>query len=604
MLRFAVYDDDGPARHWPLRHAHVFGQDDIAVNADIEFAEGVITCKRRSGEAAGLSLQWPVSDTIGLLTLRTCLLPERSQPYLLSLELARHKLMASLNVLEDWAMFDIPADDPIMQRLAETRQVFTRAVVAQQPAPTVKQALEADRLGREALRLAIDLAEGLAIRNSKTLYDRRMSGELARAAATIRAPSNALTNHEAAEGRNRLLGTVGAILTSPPAVGCSIGNDDATPELRENVKQSCDFIRLPMRWVDMEPVEGRYAFSRTDKWIEWAVRDAKLPIVAGPLVDFRPGCVPQWLYIWEHDYETLRELVYEHVRQVVTRYRRTVGSWIVCGGMNVNAGFNLALEQIADLTRLSVSVVRKLQPQARICIEIDIPFGEYHASSTFYGSGAATRRSIPPTTFAEMIQQSGLGVDEIAIRLEVGQPEPGRSTRDLLAISTILDRFALAERPIRLSAISAPSTTHDTDHLGLDGQLEPGWWRSHWSPTAQREWATAVTAIAASKPYVHSVCWSLLRDPADNKHNRHDALLNPDGSPKPVYNRIIEIRKAIQERRWPMLLEPQLAALAGLNSNANQSSGTTTNQTANPSPAHNGDATQTPISTKDVTKAP
>jgi len=600
MLRFAVYDDDGPARLWPLRHAHVFGQDDIAVNADIVFADGVITCKRRSGEPAGLSLQWPITPGAGLLTLRTCLLPERTRPYLLSLELARHKLMASLNVLEDWAMFDLPADDPLMRRLADARKAFTLAVIAQRPTTTDAHAVEADRLGRNALKLAVELAEGLALRNSKTLYDRRMSGELARAAATIRAPSNALTNHEAAEGRNRLLGTVGAILTSPPAIGCAIGHDDATPELRESVKQSCDFIRLPMRWTDMEPVEGRYAFSRTDKWIEWAVRDAKLPIVGGPLVDFRPGAVPQWLFIWEHDYETLRELVYEHVRQVVTRYRRTVGSWIVCGGMNVNAGFNLALEQIADLTRLSISVVRKLQPQARISIEIDLPFGEYHASSTFYGAGAGVRRSIPPTTFAEMIQQSGLGVDEISLRLEVGQPEPGRSTRDLLAISTMLDRFALAERPIRLSAVSAPSAPHDVEHLGLEGQLEPGWWRDPWSPQAQCEWATAVLAIAASKPFVHSACWSQLRDPADSKHNRHDGLLQPDGSPKPVFNRFIEIRKAILERRWPMLLEPAIAQLACI-----PGSPTPTHNAKPPTlpatPSHNGEATP---AANGVTKTP
>jgi tripartite-type tricarboxylate transporter receptor subunit TctC len=42
---------------------------------------------------------------------------------------------------------------------------------------------------------------------------------------------------------------------------------------------------MPMRWIDMEPAEGKYDFSATDRWIEWAVRAAKLPVVGGPLIE-------------------------------------------------------------------------------------------------------------------------------------------------------------------------------------------------------------------------------------------------------------------------------------------------------------------------------
>ena len=31
----------------------------------------------------------------------------------------------------------------------------------------------------------------------------------------------------------------------------------------------------------MDPTEGRYVFSKTDRWIEWAVGTAKLPLVGG-----------------------------------------------------------------------------------------------------------------------------------------------------------------------------------------------------------------------------------------------------------------------------------------------------------------------------------
>lgn len=54
-----------------------------------------------------------------------------------------------------------------------------------------------------------------------------------------------------------------------------------------------------------------------------------MPIVAGPVIDLRRGNVPEWLYMREHDYETLRELVYEHVKNLVTRYRHAL--WNVDG---------------------------------------------------------------------------------------------------------------------------------------------------------------------------------------------------------------------------------------------------------------------------------
>jgi len=48
-----------------------------------------------------------------------------------------------------------------------------------------------------------------------------MSGELAAAAARISTPANAITEHEAAESRNALIGSVGVILPRPRRSGAS-----------------------------------------------------------------------------------------------------------------------------------------------------------------------------------------------------------------------------------------------------------------------------------------------------------------------------------------------------------------------------------------------
>jgi Glycosyl hydrolase family 10 len=601
MIRFMVFDPSasapGPARAWSLRHAYLFGADDVPIPASLHFDEeaGCIVGEKSTLGSCGLCLQWAVDvplstddletvlrgefrpgsgkaggGGIGVLTIQTCLLPERARPYLLSLELARHRLMLVINKLEDWSLFDLPPTDPGIVLFERARRVFTHAVVAG------GYTAEADRLARQSLALAMDAGEALAITQARVQFSKRMSGELAQAAARIAAPSSALTDHEVAESRNALLGTVGVILPTPPQFGCVVSPEQCLPAHQKAAAASCDFLVMPMRWVDMEPTEGKYLFAKTDRWIEWAVRTARMPLVGGPLIDFRHGCVPEWLYIWEHDYETLRELVYEHVKNLVTRYRRTVGTWTVASGLNVSSNFTLTLEQVVDLTRLAVMIVRKLQPSAKVQIQIDQPWGEYYARTS--------ARAMPPITYAEVVLQQGINPDLFALRLEMGQPDVGRSTRDLMAISAMLDKFAALERPLSLAAVSGPSQPAADDDLGLDGEHEPGYLRSPWSKESQVHWMTQVLSIASSKPFVHSVAWHELYDAGlpqgaagtagagspsvraiDHMWSgRHDGLFDSAGQHKPAMLRLAEIRSAVKARVSPATL-PMMPVISPAN---------------------------------------
>ncbi len=580
MLSFAVLEQNVPAyvgtgsTGWPLRHAHLFGPDDVPIQADIRCVDGIIRCEKRSTESAGISLQYPVdppelggvpgampqSGAGGVITLQTCLLPEREQPYLLSLELARHRLMLILNKLEDWALFDLPADDNRMRLFERARRAFTEALVAH--ATDAKQnghdspySAHTDQLARAALSLAIEASEAITLHQARAQFSKRMTGELAAAAAKIGTPANALTDHEAAESRNALIGSVGVILPSTPQIGAVVSPECFNSPLCKATSLGCDFMTIPMRWVDMEPTEGKYLFAKTDKWIEWAVRTAKVPLVGGPIVDFRRGCVPEWLYIWEHDYETLRELVYEHVKNIVTRYRRTIGTWTVCSGLHVNSNFTFSLEQVMDLTRLMVMVVRKLQPSAKIQVQIDQPWGEYYAYSP---------RAVPPMMYAEMIGQAGINPDLFSLRVEMGQPEPGRSTRDLMAFSALLDRFAALDKPLTLGAVCVPAAPAPGTDPEIGSQMEPGYWRTPWSPEAQVAWMTSIMGIAVSKPYVHSVSWDELHEPparpgTNGTETHHHALVDRAGVPRPAFWRLVEIRQAIRSKVSPLSLaaDPQ-----------------------------------------------
>jgi hypothetical protein len=549
MLSFAVFDQHGPARDWPLRRAYLFTTaDEVPVQGEIRVEDGFIRASKAGTESAGLALQFPVDlpagvpgapGTLGLLMLRTSLLPEREEPYLLTLELARHRIMLVLNKLEEWQLFDLPAEHAVIREFEQARAEFTAALVAmchrEQGKPDPASLLQADLAARRSLGLAVDASEKLALLHADQQIKGRQDGSLFER-ATEKSENIVGADRLFPEGAAKSPDDVGIVLPQPALIGCTVNPSNYSEPLAKVVAVTSDFVSMPMRWIDMEPTEGKYAFAKTDKWIEWAVRHAKIPVVAGPLIDFREIAVPEWLYIWEHDYETLRELVYEHIKTIVTRYRRTVTRWTVCSGLHVNASFAMTLERMMDLTRMCALLVRKLQPNAKVQIEIAQPWGEYLAHS---------KRAMPPKLYGEMIPQAGIAIDALAIRVQMGQADRGRTTRDLMAFSDLLDRYATLDKPIAVTASGVPSEVSPAPADNGEPAGEPGFWRAPWSPETQAKWLTQALTIAASKPYVQSVCWQDLYDsPAGEM--RAGGLVSDTGTLKPAASALAELRKLIR----------------------------------------------------------
>lgn len=550
MFSFVVFHGDTPGPAFGLRNAYMVGPDGIGIGTEVTQGEdGVIWCDPAERASAGLSLQVPLRDIeqlkasedgqeplpkLGDLSLRTCLLPARERPYLLSLELARHRIMFFLNKLEDWALFDLPADDPIMQQFERARLTFTRALVAEGSGggsgPSGGHTVEADRLAWRALVLAIDAGEQLAVRDAARDMPPRLDGTGYEEA--VEAYVNASGDRPPANVPIIVQNSLGVTLPGRPVIGCSVSPARSSEALQRFVASSCDFVHLPMRWIDMEPQEGAYSFANTDRWIEWAVRKAKLPVFAGPVIDFRTEDAPDWIYIWENDYETLRELVYEHVKSIVTRYRRTVSRWTVASGLHVNSNFRMSYEQILDLTRLCVLLVKKLQPSAKVQIEIDEIWGEHYAVS---------RQSIPPVLYADTVCQAGIPVDAFAVRLTMGMPRRGCAARDLMEISSILDRYAALERPIMVTACGVPSTTRSVAQS--EQFAEPGFWRAPWSDQMQSAWLANVASVVLAKPFVHGMCWAELADAPGADAGL--GLVKDTAAAKPAMDRFAGIRRSL-----------------------------------------------------------
>jgi hypothetical protein len=511
MLKFLVFHDGRPATDYPVQNAYLLGAGNNAMRGRIVFESGVILCEKREQGCAAFALNQSIDDC-GELVVQTCLLPDRPEPYILGVELARHRLMLLYSKLEEWSLFDLPSDHPINIRMEEARRLFIGALCAQKQDPA-----DADQQARQCLSAAVDAGEELALLHSETMLARKKA--------------------------------VGALSRRP--IGCGVGLEQNNSRVRASLQANFDFLHLPLPWKKLAPEHGRYQWSLLDGWAEWIGRN-RAHVVAGPVISFDPRDVPGWLYKSKDDYSKIRDAAYEYMEGLITRMKNLVTAWDVVSGLHVNQSLTLNFEQILEITRMCSMLAKKIQPIAKVLVELREPFGEYYSINP---------RSIPPMIYADLLTQSGTNFDGFIVKLVMGRAAIGQGARDLLQVSMLLDQYALLGKPLHI-LISAPSdlthkipvavpNTHDLNHR----HFEPtgGYWRRPWSSLVQSSWAEAMFQIALSKPMVESVAWSDIIDHPDIEVPG-SGLINNKLEPQSTFGRI----KAFRRR----LLDPGANALA------------------------------------------
>ncbi len=498
MLRFDVYRKNGQGGGIDLSGAYLFGQDGIPVRGDLAISKSAITCKKRVHGACGLALIWDAGAP-GKLMLSTTRLPDRKRPYNLNIELARARLRIIAGKIEEWGLFDFPRAARFNREFRTVRQMFITALKA--PSPQ-----RAAQLADEALSAAITLSERLALFHADVFLDRKSA-----AGATART-----------------------------RFGCRVSLDQSDQVYQDRLREAFDFFAIPMPWKQVEPQESRYQFSQIDTWINFAAR-ARKPIQVGPVIDFDPVNLPEWLYLWEHDYDSLREVIYEHLQHIVKRYARQVRTWSVVSGLHAFNDFNLNFEQIMELTRMCCLLVKKLAPRSQVMIETVMPWGEYYARN---------QRTIPPQLYADMAVQSSIQADAFGVQVFMGVPQDGFYVRDLMQISSLLDEYVSLHKPVRITACAVPSDTQADANDAWDGEAnvaKAGHWHSPWSQRLQAEWLQAFYRIVISKPYVDSICWRDLGD-TPGHYMPHGGLCSHDMEPKLAFKELRNFRAKMASR--------------------------------------------------------
>lgn len=521
-MRFLVFKNSQPASVPDISSAYLVGQDGVPMRAQIGEKRGEVQVRLREEGAVALCLLWDVPD-IGQMLLQTTRLPDRPAPYVLNVELLRQQVFMLSQKLEDWGLLDFADAAWLIEQLDPVRERFIDALAR------IDEPGEAAAIADAALTQAIRLGEQLAVYHSSLFLGRRV-----------------LNNNPHRR---------------EPTFGCHADTLSFGDDYRRRLAENFDFIFLPLSWKQIEPKEKELNWTRMDNWVEWAVQ-RRLPIWSGPLVSFDERFMPDWLFLWEHDFEALRDLIYEHVSQAVRRYRGYIHTWTAVSGIAADNCFSLTFDQIIEMTRMAGTRVKQEDPRARTIIEITWPWGEYHARS---------QRTIPPLLYADMVVQSGMNFDGLGLQFHFGLGADGMYVRDLLSISALLDRFATFSKPLHISAVQVPSDT-SVDPWdawgGAKSVLDGGQWHRPWDGQLQADWLKLFYLLCLSKPYVRTISWQDLAD-YEGHYLSHGGLLRADLEPKPAFGAYSSFRDSYHQRRKVRALglsplelgrQPQVAA--------------------------------------------
>lgn len=479
MLRIKVYQNGVPAKKIDLTGAYLVGNDRVPMRAELKFANGEIVFDSRSRGAAALSILWPI-DGIGRIMLETPRLQERKQPYDLYIELARGRLMQISQKREDWGLYDFPEGESIYKDIDAARNMLLDAM-------TSSDDVAAARLGEAAIAASVRAGESVSEFHAEVFLKRRRAAN-----QIVRRP-----------------------------LGCRIDPTQNTEIYLRRLTDAFDFAVLPFCWSSMEPKEGTHKPTNIDPWLK-LLRQRKIPAWGASLLSLAPSHLPEWLHRWANNYEHFRDFVTKHIKHVLKTYGSYVQSWEVISGVHAHNDFRFTFEQIMELTRIAALLVKQMSPKSSAIIGITLPWGEYYATDP---------RTIPPTLYAEMAVQSGINFDAFGLEICFGSGEPGHYARDMMQISTLLDRFGNLGKPLHITAAGVPSG---------GGHPSNGCWPGEWSEEVQAEWVRQFCRIAFSKPFVETVTCLRLADETEM-----DGIVKANCSPKPAYQEIQRFKQEI-----------------------------------------------------------
>ncbi len=468
--------------------AYLAGIDRAPWRLKTTLVESELTLQRSVGDSCNLFIPWDVPG-FGRITLSTGSLLERPKPYQLPLELARGTVCLVRNQLADWEAIGLAVSKEIRESVALAVGQMAQAASRQDDLAASAEYAE------KAICTALEATNQLAATyTDQALVARR-------------------------RGTGKLASLLGANL------GCTLVDE---PTARQMLT-AFNAVTIPFCWRTIEATEGKCCWEICDSQIEWC-RSHRLRVLGGPLLNLDPRSLPDWLCLWEDDFESIESFVIEFISATVKRYRGRVAIWQAAGHLITGDVLSLSEEDRLRLAARVIETIHSLDPKTPVVVSFDEPWGEY-----------LSRRDVgvPPLHFADALVRAGMDVSAITLEVNLGYDPDGTQPRSPVEFGRQLDYWGMLGLPLLVS-ITVPSSSQ-ADPLAMgDSRVM----RGSWTLRNQQAWAARYVPLLLAKPMVQGVIWNQLLDGQPHRLP-HGGLFDATGKPKPVVNTLATIRQAV-----------------------------------------------------------
>ena len=288
---------------------------------------------------------------------------------------------------------------------------------------------------------------------------------------------------------------------------------------------------VPLVWRDVETQEGTYRWDVYDRQIDWC-RQHSVKVIAGPLLQLDNRGVPDWLAIWQGDFDNILSFVSDYVETAVARGRGKVSAWLCASRVNVGEVLGLSDEDRLRLAVRAFEITRRVDPDTPAILCFDQPWGEYMGRS---------EHDLSPLHFADILVRSGLELSGIGLEMNVGYAPGGSYLRDALESSRMIDRWSVLGVPLWLF-LTVPANQGTDDKAFGRSRPVGGPLDGAWNPEAQRQWLRQIAPVLLAKTPVQGVIYNQLCDEHPHEYP-HSGLFDAAGAPRPALATLAKVRK-------------------------------------------------------------
>jgi hypothetical protein len=239
--------------------------------------------------------------------------------------------------------------------------------------------------------------------------------------------------------------------------------------------------------------------------------------------------LPDWVYLWDDDFESLLSAAGQFIDAAVNRYRGKVDLWHCAARANTSQVLRFSEEEKLRMMAWIICRVKQLDPDHPTMIGIDQPWGEYQ------GRRAA---DLSPIHFADALVRARLDLKAILLEMNFGCFTGGTLLRSEMDVNRLLDYWSLLGLPLLVgmsvaSAVGADPKARQKVNASSDS----------WNLAAQQAWAARYVPLILAKPGVQAVVWNQFED-AQPHEFPHAGLLTPQGQAKPALRTLASLRAA------------------------------------------------------------